>query len=203
MKSRSKNSLVHIVCCIFLLILVGCAPDMVQERDDQGNLVATYAMRDSLKHGKYIGYHTDGSIFEESTYVNGKVHGTRLLYFEGNKHIQTSETYVDGVMDGLLEEYHPNGQVAFTGKFVNDAMEGVWKKYNESGILIEEVSFKDSEENGPFKEYHLNGKLAAEGGYINGDNEHGPLKIYNEEGELVKEMNCNYGICNTTWSKDS
>lgn len=208
MNSVNIYSVIRIPQVIFFAVilvftLIGCTSNMVEERDDQGNLVAAYEMRDDTKHGKYIGYHTDGSIFEESTYVNGQVHGIRSLYYEGNKKIQTSESYINGIMDGLFEEYHLNGQVAFTGLFVDDAMEGVWKKYNNSGQLLEEVSFKDSEENGPFKEYHLNGQLAAEGGYLNGDNEHGPLKIYNEQGALIKEMDCNNGICQTTWSKDS
>jgi len=184
------------------LTLVGCSPNFVEERDDQGNLIAKFEMKDELKHGKYIGYHPDGSIFEESTYIDGKVHGIRSLFYEGNKKIKTTEKYVNGIMDGLFEEYHTNGQVAFTGLFVNDAMQGIWKKYNESGQLLEEVTFKDSEENGPFKEYHTNGQLAAEGGYLNGDNEHGPLQIYNEQGELVKKMECNNGICHTTWSNE-
>ena len=188
---------------LLAIFLSACSPNTIEERDDQGNLLAQFEMRDDMKHGKYVGYHPDGSIFEESTYINGQVHGIRSLFYEGNKKIQTAETYIDGIMDGLFEEYHINGQVAFTGLYVNDAMDGVWKKYSESGQLIEEVSFKDSEENGPFKEYHSNGQLAAEGGYLNGDNEHGPLKIYNERGELVKKMDCVRGICQTTWSKDN
>ncbi len=192
---------------LFILVtsiaLISCSSDTIEERDDQGKLVAHYDVRDDVKHGKYIGYHTDGSVFEECTYVHGEVHGIRSLYYEGNKKLQTAETYDNGVMDGLFEEYHINGKVALTGLYVDDAMEGVWKKYNESGQLLEEVSFTDSEENGPFKEYHINGQLAAEGGYLNGDNEHGPLKIYNELGELLKEMDCDNGICKTTWSKEA
>ena len=183
-----------------VVLITSCGSNMIEERDDQGRLVAEYEMRDGVKHGKFVGYHPDGSIFEESTYINGQVHGIRSLFFEGNKKIQTSETYVNGVMDGLFEEYHINGQVSFTGLFVNDAMDGVWKKYNEVGQLIEEVTFKDSEENGPFKEYHTNGQLAAVGGYLNGDYEHGPLQIFNEQGELIKKMDCNKGICQTSWT---
>ena len=207
MITSNFNKLIGISFLALVLIasitLTSCGSKTIEEHDNGGNLLATYEVRDTIKHGKYIGYHTDGSIFEETTYLNGQVQGIRSLYYEGNKKIQTAETYNHGVMDGLFEEYHLNGQVAFTGLYVKDAMDGVWKKYNESGQIIEEVSFKDSEENGPFKEYHANGQLAAEGRYLNGDNEHGPLKIYNEQGELVKEMDCDNGICQTTWSKEA
>ena len=189
-----------VVLCI-IIGLTSCGNSTIEEFDDEGRLVATYETKDELKHGSYVGYHPDGSIFEESTYLNGEVHGIRNLYYEGSKKLQTMETYDHGIMSGLFEEYHLNGQVSFTGLYVDNAMDGVWKKYNEGGQLLEEVSFKDSEENGPFKEYHLNGQLAAEGAYLNGDNEHGPLKMYDEQGQLVKEMNCDRGICRTVWAK--
>ena len=51
-------------------------------------------------------------------------------------------------------------------------------------------------------EYFRNGNLEAEGTYRNGDNEHGLLKLYNEEGELIKTMNCEDGVCRTVWKKD-
>lgn len=185
-----------------ILLCVSCSSNMIEERDDYGNLTATYAMKDSIKHGKYTAFHPDGSVFEESTYVDGEVHGVRIMYYEGNKKTKVLETYEHGEMEGLFEEYHLNGQVAFSGIFTDGAMEGIFKKYSETGQIIEEVTFVDSDENGPFKEYHLNGQLAAEGGYINGDNEHGPLKLYDENGELIKEMNCDRGICKTIWSKE-
>ena len=67
---------------------------------------------------------------------------------------------------------------------------------------MEEVSFQDNQENGPFTEYHENGQLKAEGYYQEGDNEHGLLKIYDKQGELVKTMNCQHGVCRTVWEKN-
>jgi len=197
-------SIFSICLCVAVVFLSACGGNIIEERNDHGNLTASYAVKDdSIKHGKYTAFHEDGSVFEESTYFNGLVHGVRMMYYEGNKKIQTLETYDNGEMVGLFEEYHLNGQVAFSGIFTDGAMEGVFKKYSESGQLIEEVTFVDSEENGPFKEYHLNGQLAAEGAYRNGDNEDGPLKLYNENGELIKEMLCNRGVCRTTWEKEN
>jgi len=186
------------------LVLSACGGKTIEEHDDHGNLLVSYAVKeDSIKHGKYIAYHEDGSVFEESTYVDGHVHGVRMMYYEGDKKIKTLENYDNGEMKGLFEEYHLNGQVSFSGMFVEGSMEGVFKKYSESGQLIEEVTFADSEENGPFKEYHLNGQLAAEGAYKHGDNEDGQLKLYDEDGELIKEMLCDVGVCRTTWEKET
>ena len=187
---------------LFLLIISACGPTIIEEHDENGILIAAYEIRNNQKHGRYTAFHPNGSNFEKATYINGEIHGIRLLYRETGE-LQTTETYERGIMQGMFEDYHLNGKIALTGMYVDNAMDGVWKKYNEKGEILEEVTFKNNEENGPFKEYHNNGSLAAEGAYLNGDNEHGLLKIYNEQGQLIKEMDCDNGICRTKWSKEN
>ena len=81
-------------------------------------------------------------------------------------------------------------------------MSNVWIRYYKNGQKKEEVTFENNEENGPFVEYNENGSLAAKGSYLNGDFEHGLLEIYDGQGVLVRKMNCDKGICNTTWKAD-
>lgn len=186
--------------CIILLI-IGCGSSTIEEKDDDGNVIARYDMKDSLKHGVYIGYNSDGSTFEESIFVKGQQDGLRTLYYD-NGAVQAKETYEKGLLNGNYEEYYPDGQLSFEGSYVNNSMEGVWLKYYKSGQLQEEVTFSKNEENGPFIEYHPNGNIAAQGQYINGDNEDGLLQIYDESGTLIKKMNCERGICRTIWRSE-
>jgi len=81
-------------------------------------------------------------------------------------------------------------------------MANVWTRYYNTGEVMEEVSFQGNEENGPFTEYHKNGQLKTQGNYLNGDNEQGELKMFDESGTLVKTMNCELGRCRTTWTQD-
>ena len=63
---------------------------------------------------------------------------------------------------------------------------------------------KDNNENGPFKEYYPNGNIHWEGNYLNGDNEFGILNEYNEQGELIKKMDCDsMAVCKTIWTKEN
>jgi len=78
-----------------------------------------------------------------------------------------------------------------------------WKRYYDSGELMEIVNFVENEENGPFVEYYKNGNKKATGNYLDGDNEHGELELFDEQGELIKKMNCNKGICRTSWTKEA
>ena len=64
---------------------------------------------------------------------------------------------------------------------------------------MEQVTFVNNTENGPFQEFYPSGQVKVEGEYLNGDNEHGVLKFYNEDGVLTKTMDCNQGMCKTTW----
>ena len=107
-----------------------------------------------------------------------------------------------GQFTGEYRLYHDNGELKQKGTYRNNAMTGPWETYYDNGQLKERVQFEGNMENGPFIEYHRNGKLAAEGAYKEGDYEHGELKIYNENGELIRSMLCDNGRCQTTWSAE-
>ncbi|MEM7102532.1 MAG: toxin-antitoxin system YwqK family antitoxin [Bacteroidota bacterium] len=188
-----------------LITIIGCGGDIevIKETYDSGSLKAEYQRKksDFTKHGWYKGYDEAGWLYEESTYQDDALHGTRKIYHEnGNLNIQ--EEYVEGYFQGPYVSYFPNSTMEMEGQYQNNAMEGEWKFYHENGQLHEVVRFKGNEENGPFIEYHLNGNLKAEGAYLNGDFEHGELKLYDEDGELERVMNCVEGRCETTWKKE-
>jgi antitoxin component YwqK of YwqJK toxin-antitoxin module len=71
---------------------------------------------------------------------------------------------------------------------------------------MEEVTFINNMENGPFKEYYKNGQIKWEGNYKDGDNEYGLIQEFNEQGQLIKKMNCGRYkgeyICQTIWTMD-
>lgn len=154
------------------------------------------------KEGVYERYNEKNIKVEEAVYRNDTLSGYRILYYE-NGDTQVVENYVDGHFDGVFQAYYENGQLEINGTYNDNTMDGPWKRYYQNGQLMEIVTFRNNEENGPFTEYHENGKLKAEGSYLNGDNEHGELKLYDESGELIRKMNCENGICRTVWSRES
>ncbi len=155
---------------------------------------------DYAKHGSYVKYGPNGQIMEEAFYINDTLHGSRVLYYE-NADTQIVETYDMGIFEGPFLAFYDNGQLELHGEYRNNITFGQWKKYYRTGELMEVVTFENNEENGPFIEYYQNGNIKAEGEYLNGVHEHGLLKLYNEEGELIKKMECEKGICKTIWEK--
>lgn len=188
---------------LYALLLAGCreAPTKTETDPDSG-FQTTYSIRkeDEVFQGPYTKSDSTGILLERGYYHEGKLHGIREILFPDGK-VKIRERYKNGEITDLYEYFFPNGNVELQGYYIKGSMYGQWKKYDEKGNLIESVTLVNNEETGPFTEYYPDGKLQAEGVYLNGPNEEGELKLYNESGELYKTMLCDGGKCITTWEK--
>ena len=181
--------------------VIGCKEsNFVTNKDDNGKITEKYAVnKENQKHGEYLSY-INGVLSTKANYKNGKLHGERLIYHT-NGQVEIEESYEDDVLVGLYKSYSINGTLVQEANYKKGVMQGMLKTYYNDGHLKEEVTMVDNQENGPFKEYHPNGKIKWEGEFLNGDNEYGLLKNYNEAGELIKKMMCNeQGVCSTIWT---
>ncbi len=160
---------------------------------------------DFSKEGLYTAHYPNGQKYEEANYIKDTLHGERKVYYESGK-LEILETYKMGEFTSPYKRYFENGKLQQEGNYKNNVADGEWKKYYDNGQLEEIVILVNNEENGPFQEFYENGNLKAEGNYNGFDEEasrpkeHGLLKLYNEEGILIKKMNCTDGICRTSWT---
>lgn len=181
------------------LLWAGCGQAVVQRSETGEYFTEQFTLRkkDQVKHGPYKKYTLDGALVEEGEYANGQIQGERKKYAQGQ--LVSIETMQNGVFHGPYQSFYPDGKPNSVGTYENDMMVGVWKRYFPNGQLLEEVTFVNNLENGPFREFYDNGNLKAEGQYKNGDQEDGELRLYNEQGVLIRIMNCVEGVCRTTW----
>jgi antitoxin component YwqK of YwqJK toxin-antitoxin module len=194
---------------LFLLLCIGCVTtcddglETVTEQDEFGNTITYKRSKvDAARQGLTQIVNPGGQLVEMAHYEADTLNGQRVIFYaKGDTNIV--ETYRMGLFEGPYRMYYENGTLKQKGQYLNNELIGTWRAYHENGQLKEEVQFENNEENGPFVEYHANGKLAAEGSYLDGDNEHGELKIYDEEGELLRTMMCDRGRCQTTWSAET
>ena len=178
------------------------ALEKVMVKDEDGNLVSfSKRVSSGVKEGTFVKMSPDSVLIEIANYHNDTLDGRRIL-FSMKGDTETVETYKSGAFEGSYISYYENGQIAFKGVYQQNSMEGVWRRFYKSGELMEEVAFSNNQENGPFVEYNENGTLKAEGTYKNGDNEDGELKMYDENGELIRKMQCDNGMCKTIWKKE-
>ena len=188
--------------CCTLLLACGSETKIVEVQDDAGVVVERYYIdvQTNQKSGVYELFDGRGRPMERAVYENDVLHGERTLFHE-NGEVQAVEQYERGAFVGDYRAFYENGQLELEGKYVDGSMEGIWKRYYDSGELMETVTFVSNEENGPFHEFYRNGNDKAKGEYLDGDNEHGELLLYDEAGILIKKMNCERGICRTSWEK--
>lgn len=185
-----------------ILLLAGCTPkgEVVEEVDELGyRTVYTIDPETKLKEGKLEQYDDQGQLTETAYYEDGELEGIRIIFAEtGDTAIV--ENYRDGLFEGTYRTYYEGSkQIKNQGTYHDNRMSGSWYKYHSNGQMAEEVTFADNAENGPFKEWFEDGTLAAEGTYLNGDNEHGLLRVYNEDGSLNRLMDCDKGTCTSVW----
>jgi len=192
----------RVILIVSLSVFISACKEsnFVVVKDEDSKISEKYKVNDlSQKDGVYERY-TDGVLQEKAHYKADVLSGRRTLYFSDGKP-EIEEYYEDGLIVGTYNVYYNDGTILQEAHYISGMMQGPLKTYYKNGQLKEVVTMVDNEENGPFTEYHENGQLKWEGRFLNGDNEYGLLKHYNESGELIKKMECDsLGVCATVWT---
>jgi antitoxin component YwqK of YwqJK toxin-antitoxin module len=180
----------------------GCPELDSREQLDEYGYRLQYSTRKGtdIREGQWKRLNADNVIIEEATYRNDTLQGQRVLYYDTGDTLLV-EHYEQGLFEGPYRAYYDNRQPKTIGQYRRNEISGQWLSYYPDGTLREEVTFDRNTENGPFNEYHPNGRLKAQGHYLDGDNEHGELKLYDEEGQLIRTMVCDMGRCKTRVSQ--
>ncbi len=193
---------------IIPVLFIACSSNLetVETKNEFGYTIKyTRSKTDYAKQGKYVSLFPNGTPYEEASYENDVLHGERKLYYE-NGNVEVIENYNMGNFTSPYKSFYEDGTLKQEGAYDNNVATGQWKKYYANGQLMENVTLVENEENGPFEEFYENGNKKAVGTYngfdtdMNRPREHGLLSLYNEEGTLIKKMNCDMGVCRTIWT---
>ena len=190
------------ILTVYCICLLACQPAFKTERETNsfGEVITfTVHPKTGKREGVLERKDAAGHVLERANYRKDSLHGLRVLFYPATTDTLVVETYDNGQFKGAYRVYHENGVLKQTGEFSNGQMNGIWKRYYDTGDLMEEVMMVNGLENGAFREFYSNGNKKAEGNYLEGDAEHGELRLYNEQGKLERIMDCDRGICKTTW----
>ena len=93
--------------------------------------------------GTLIEFHVDGSKFRETSYKNGKRHGTEIVYRkDGSK--SHENPWVNGERHGTSISYRQDGSVSLLTPYLEGKEHGREVYYNRDGSLLTE-EYKDGE----------------------------------------------------------
>lgn len=95
-----------------------------------------------------IFYDQKKNIVSEGKEVNKLREGQWKYYHKASKSIMILENYKNGKLDGTRTVYYPSGKIVDEIIYKNGLKEGIYKKYSESGIVMESSFFKNGEYDG-------------------------------------------------------
>jgi len=156
-----------------------------------------YAYKDSLPHGKWIGYYKDGETKHVKRFEDGKKQG-KWQFFTENGDVHTFELYEN---DKRNSEWFKKGE----GKDIYYQfwdMDSLVSEYADlhypNGQLIEKISYKEGLKNGKFTGYFQNGAKKYVKRYEN-DEPEGKWQYYTMAGKTNAEEIYEGGKRNEEW----
>jgi hypothetical protein len=93
---------------------------------------------------------------------------TGIKQFYSKKILAREVTYKNGVINGLMKTYLPNGQLYQTFWYKNGVREDTAKWYFENGKVFRATPFKNDSINGIQIQYYRNGRVRAKLNFVNG-----------------------------------
>ena len=105
--------------------------------------------KELYKNGKLEGvrkvFYKDGTLAEETNYVNGIKHGNSKTYSEKGQLID-AHVYKNGQYDGVASYYDGLGNKMYEGSYVNGKRVGTWKFFEKNKVIKQVKASKFSQE---------------------------------------------------------
>ncbi len=82
--------------------------------------------------------------------------------FHTNGVLQVREHFVDGISEGLIQKWHPDGARLSEGVARNGQLEGTFRRWHPNGVLAEEITLRQGQPEGPSRAWFPSGSLKAD-----------------------------------------
>ncbi len=147
----------------------------------------------SVKNGKWIEYHTDGSRKKEENFLEGVLLGEVRSWYE-NGQLEELKTMEDKFENGLYERYFENGQLMTRGQYTKGEKTGDWVTNHSNGqVAYHEIYRSDKIEDGLWRGKYASGQDSLVGTYKNGRKE-GTWEAYHENGNTKSKILFKFGM---------
>ncbi len=151
---------------------------------DQPNATKSYTAGSSVLDVIY--YQKNGKKASEGQIDGRERTGKWVYYHKNGKSLLTTEMYRNGLLEGLKTVFFENGTPARKTRFINGKEDGLDLKYTEKGVLLSSYTYVTGELHGPVKINDVDGNLLREGNYKDGK-KHGTWNYY-KSGKLDKTV---------------
>jgi antitoxin component YwqK of YwqJK toxin-antitoxin module len=157
-----------------------------------GNKMAEMNFCDEGRRSMAEIYHESGVIAARGIYIDEKKDSVWSYFTGTDARLTSTETYVNGLKQGLSATWYPNGKHAETFWYENDLRNGPWNQFYDSGRLKVRSAFKDGQREGEFIFYTNEGRIEIKGNYRN-NQMHGDWSFFDGSGQLMSVVVYNEG----------
>ncbi|WP_027720179.1 toxin-antitoxin system YwqK family antitoxin [Maridesulfovibrio zosterae] len=182
--------------------------DYVQ-RDDQGNILFRVPLKDGKPHGTGHMFNSEGRIVQQMEYQHGVVEGEVRRFDEDGHLVQVSNmqngklngelrtfehqrphilmNYVNNEPNGIMQVWHPNGQLAAKTTLLHGKQEGESLVYGEQGELMQRLNYQNGMLHGSAEQLFSSGTIREKTHWVEGL-KHGESLTFSESGELERQV---------------
>jgi len=132
---------------------------------DDGKLLRTEHYYKGELDGPFIEYNHRGKTVTQGEYIEGKKEGLWVTYVGKSK---IEENYADGLLNGWVHHYYPDGTLKYEGKYVDNLPNGQHNWYWDNGKKKLSGRYVMGKKTGDWKKYDSNGILLITITYQNG-----------------------------------
>lgn len=87
------------------------------------------------KDGVYERFDSNGNKIKDGHFFSDKPNGTWIGYYDDGS-IKEKYNYEKGILDGIVEGYYNNGKIKIKGQYENDLKVGEWIEWAEDGTEL-------------------------------------------------------------------
>jgi uncharacterized protein len=137
---------------------------------------------DTLKHGEYFIYHSNGQLWQHGIFLNNELSGIwKDFYTDGT--LKQILPYEEGKLNGTIKYYYADGSLYQKAEYTNDLQNGQTILYFPDSLVSEVSDYKEGKLHGMVTSYFKDGKIRAIEKYYQGI-PHGSQKKYYENGKI-------------------
>jgi antitoxin component YwqK of YwqJK toxin-antitoxin module len=162
------------------------AGEFIRYFDNGGRMAVMNFCDDGIRADALL-FYQDGSTAAHGTYINEKKDSIWQYYSFYDKRLTSSETYREGLKEGLAAVYYPCGRVFETFWYEGDRKNGPWRQYYENGTLKMEAFFENDLRHGEFRSFAPTGRVEIIGRY-NNNQMHGNWIRYDGSGSQISAI---------------
>ncbi|MEM7161347.1 MAG: hypothetical protein AAF487_02800 [Bacteroidota bacterium] len=158
---------------------------------DNGQIKSEGVYWKGVRDGEWKEYTEEGQVTLEAFYDRSKFAGDVTKYYATGEKKSTG-TYLLGKKDlltGEFKEWYINGNRKFEGNYIKGEKSGICRWFYKDGQLQKEAVYEKDNYAGFVREFYPDGSKKIEGEYAKGVNQglkNGAWKVWNEDGELIK-----------------